>query len=466
MALTFGTNLRKQIRKNWHNPTGADDTEDMAATRAGAGHSLRLGWRGWLIVGVILVGVILISGCRPYEHRTACLWSADEGAASLPQTVRTAFHLDLSKLPGDIQPVAFAGNYRSLTEQDCQCLAAQSSRLGSALEAEQGLAAPHGHVRKGTLQEAILETAALEARNKDAGTALDLFYRLAEAEARRDLLDDSLKQVNDAVASGQKLKKQGLKVPAEFEQFQNQQLDLQADSVRLDAAIEQLNRNLAKMLNLKVAPERERLWPSADFQLADAVPAADDAVAVGLAHRPELLLLRKAREEAGRADLAAVRKLLAASNMLLGLNGSGSLAKLRAVLCANETGVRREQLEQLAAQRESEVADEIREAVDDMRMQTRLVALAKTRTLRAGTKLKDIEAKRAKGTLSAVDVAPVRLAWLKARSELIHEVMARHIARIKLRQSQGMLVAECGGDVVSGSSPAPHRNRRTTPAAQ
>jgi hypothetical protein len=41
-------------------------------------------------------------------------------------------------------------------------------------------------------------------------------------------------------------------------------------------------------------------------------------------------------------------------------------------------------------------------------------------------------------------VAPVRLAWLKTRSDLVHEVMAWHIARAKLRQAQGMLVAECG----------------------
>jgi len=380
---------------------------------------------------------------------------AESVASSLPQTARTGLDFELNRLPTSVQRETFAGTYRSLTEHDCQCLAAQASSMASALEQEQQLVASHGLRRRANLQEAILQTAALEARNKDAGTALELFYRLAEAEAKRDLLDLSLKQINEAVASGERLKQQGLKVPAEFEEFQKQQLELQADSVRLDAGIERLNRNLAKMLGLKMDAEKQRLWPTADFYPSGPVPPTEQALAVGMENRPELLLVRRMRDETNRANLAAARKLLAGSNVLLGLNGSGPLAKVKAVLCANEAGVRQEQLDQLARQRETEVSDEIRQALADMRTQIQLVALTSARTARAESKLKEVEAKRAKGTLSAIDVVPVRLAQLKARGELAEAVMAWHIARTKLRQAQGLLAAECGFEA-HGAHAQPH----------
>jgi len=246
-----------------------------------------------------------------------------------------------------------------------------------------------------------------------------------------------------------------LKVPAEFEEFQKQQLELQADSVRLDAGIERLNRNLAKMLGLKMDTDKERLWPTADSYPSGPVPPTEQALAVGMENRPELLLVRRMRDETNRANLAAARKLLAGSNVLLGLNGSGPLAKVKALLCANEAGVRQEQLDQLATQRETEVADEIRQALADMRTQIQLIALASSRAARADTKLKDTEAKRTKGTLSAIDVAPVRLAQLKARGELVEAVMVWHIARTKLRQAQGLLAAECGFES-HGAHAQPH----------
>jgi hypothetical protein len=384
--------------------------------------------------------ILLTCGCRHVVHRTATT-GHDSGAATLPAIVRTGIEIDLNKLPTGPKEVAFTGSYHALTEQDCQCLAAGASRMASLLEEAQGLVGSHG---RSSLQDVILQTAAVEARNKDASTALELYFRLAEAEARRDLLADSLKEVRDAVAGGEKLKKQGLKVPPEFEEFHKQQLDLQTDDVRLEGVIYQLNQNLAKMLNVKLAPDTQRLWPVADFQPAEDLPSPEQAVALGLEQRPEVQLLRRAPQEMTTADLAAARSLLASSNVLLGSDGTGILGKIKVILRTNETEVRRNQLEQLAAQREAEIADEIRQAAVDLRTQSRLVALARMRVVHARTKLKDQEAKRAKGALSAVDVTPARLAWLKAKSDLVHEVMAWHIARVKLKQAQGLLAAECG----------------------
>ncbi len=403
-------------------------------------------WLAWALLAPL-------AGCSQLVYQTACRWGDDSGAAT--PVSHTSATLDLDKLPDlDRHMSTAAGKpYRTLTAKDCQCLAAKASRLATALEQEAKLVGgKHAGRRGASLQQAVLETAALEARNKDAGTALDLFYRLAEAEAKRDLLDASLAQVRDAVARGDKLKQQGLRVPAEFADFKKQELELQADSIRLDAGIQTLNRLLAKALDMKGFPEHERFAPAGDFQMFSLADDVDANVGLGLQTRPELQMLRRARDETSPTNLAAARKLLAAGNGLLGMNGSSSLAKLRSVLCANETAVRREQLDQYSSQREDEIAGDIRQAMQDLRTETQLVGVARQRAANAQARLKEQEDKQAKGTISVVDVANARLIALKARGDLIHEVMAWHIARVKLKEAQGLLAAECGYDIQSQMS--------------
>jgi hypothetical protein len=361
----------------------------------------------------------------------------------------------LKKLTGlDLLPeTSFDGPYRALTADQCKCRAAQASSMGNQLEQEAASAPTHG--RKGDLRQSLLSNSSLEARNKDAATALELFYRLAEAEARWALLAGSIDQVGKANAHGQKLKKQGLPLPPDVDQFTKQDFDLKSDRVRLEVGIEKFNRNLARRIEVAGVPEEERLWPVGDFAVpAESVDLAA-AVALGMAHRPELQFLRQASEDAGLGNLSELRKALSASNALLGTSG-GPCKKLIAILCKDETGNRRQQLQQLQRQREREIADDIREAAQDMNAQVRLIAISYARSRHAAAKLKEAEDKQAKGTGSVFEVSSARLTWLKAKDQQVREVIAWHLAQTRLQEAQGILTQGCDphADLLSCFPPA------------
>jgi hypothetical protein len=360
----------------------------------------------------------------------------------LPYASETARAQALKRLTGlKVTPEpSFAGLYRALTAAQCRCRAAQASGMGNLLEQEAGLASSHG--RKGDMKQALLSNSAQEARNKDAAAALEMFYRLAEAEARWALLAASIDQVQKAIAHGDKLKKQGLPVPTDLDQFSKQDFDLKSDRVRLAVGIEKLNRNLARKVKIEGVPEQERLWPVADFTVPEEPIDVAAAVELGLAQRPELVFLRQANQDASVANLAELRKALSASNALLGSTG-GPCMKVIAILCKDETGNRRQQIQQLQEQREREIGDEIREAAADMNGQVLLIALASARSTYAASKLKEQEDKLAKGTGSVFEVASARLTWLKARDQQVREVIAWHLAHTRLQEAQGILAQDC-----------------------
>jgi outer membrane protein TolC len=118
-------------------------------------------------------------------------------------------------------------------------------------------------------------------------------------------------------------------------------------------------------------------------------------------------------------------------------------SKLIAILCKDEAGNRRQQIQQLQEQREREIADDIREAAGQMNSQARLVAIARARGVYARAKLKEQEDKLAKGTGSVFEVASARLTWLKARDKLVQEVTAWHVAHVQLQEAQGVLSRGC-----------------------
>jgi hypothetical protein len=353
--------------------------------------------------------------------------------------------------------------YRALTEPECQCLAAHASDIGNLLDREAEAVSDGSELRhrgpkkkdqrRADMQRAVLKAGALEGRNRSAGDALQLYFRLAEAEARFDLLRDSLGQTGKALLEAEKLRKQGFRVPPELETLERQQMDLLADQARLQKAVEQLNIDLAKKIGVDACPPADALWPHADFGVSGAPVDTDSAITFALEHRPQLIVLRELSHNLDSDTLPAARQLLQAANPMAGTAKSeprfAELVKLAAALKgtsadAKELDARQNQLEELLRDRERAVADEVRQAARSLRTQTRLVSLGKERVLYWQVKVRDQEQKIAKGTGSELDLTSVKLPWLKARGELIQEVMAWHVARAQLKQAQGLLSLECG----------------------
>ncbi|MBM4068791.1 MAG: TolC family protein [Planctomycetes bacterium] len=389
----------------------------------------------WLLLAAL-------SGCchRPHSHR-------EDLTAGLPIVPRQLPAFDWQRVPGlaEVPRHKFVGPYRALAEQEAQCLAANNSQ-GAALLQQEGQLGSKCPTSKRDMQRALNNFSGLELMNKDAGTALDLYFRLAKNEAQRDILDRSLREVNEAVKEADKMEAQGLKIPPEIEEFRKRQNLLKADRGLVDAAIEKLNRLLANMIGMHGVPEHQRLLPTAELELSPVPVDLHEAISLGLGNRPELRLLRYAREESSRGNISVIRDLLKSSSSLLGKSPSGPLGKLKTCIAAREINTRRDQLDEAIVQKEREVSSEIREAAGEMRGHAYLAAVIRQRVVDAHGKLNEQEKKLKNGLVSPFEVYNARMAAWKAEADLVQEVAAWNMARTKLKKAQGLLTLECGLD--------------------
>lgn len=367
--------------------------------------------------------------------------------AGLPLVPRELPAFEWQRVPGlaDVPRLKFVGPYRALAEQEAQCLAAQNSQ-GAALLQQEGQLGSKCPTSKNDMRRALNNFSGLELMNKDAGDALDLYFRLAKNEAQRDILDRSLKEVNEAVKEADKMRDKGLKVPPDIEEFRKKQNLLRADRGLVDAAIEKLNRLLAHMINLDGVPEHQRILPTTELELSPEPVDLHEAISLGLANRPELKLLRYAREESRRGNISVIRDMLKVFSPLLGKSPNGPLGKLMTCIAAREISTRREQLDEAIEQKEREVSKDIREAAGEMHGHAYLAAVIRQRVVDAHDKVAEQEKKLKNGLVSPLEVHSARMTALKAEADLVQEVAAWNIARTRLKKAQGLLVLECGLD--------------------
>ncbi len=182
--------------------------------------------------------------------------------------------------------------YWAMTPRETQCRAAEKSGTADMMKKEYEALDSQNcltRISKATAtKKTMLRHASVEARNVAAGTALELFYRLAELEAKTDLLRDGLTIVGETLAELEKLKAQGLKVPPELLQVQKQQLQLAGDLTRAQLGIQQINGELARLLNWHELGLTGYLWPLDSFEVVQTTIDTEAAVAVGMARRASL----------------------------------------------------------------------------------------------------------------------------------------------------------------------------------
>ena len=118
-----------------------------------------------------------------------------------------------------------------------------------------------------------------------------------------------------------------------------------------------------------------------------------------------------------------------------------ALKKLHAA--ERELPERRRQLNQYTTEREQEVAVEIRQAAETVELRLRQIALAKESLRGLSSRLADAESRSTTGRATFADVSLARLAAIEADEALLDEIVAWKIAQARLKQSQGLLVAEC-----------------------
>lgn len=346
---------------------------------------------------------------------------------------------------------------RSLSPRQCQCFAARHSTLGNLLASERrsvesaARSSEHGLDASNKMQMEVLRQSALEARNRTASGALELYYKLVEAEATILIVDESLREMDRILVGLHELSEQELPQPLDASEFERRRIQLTDKRVQLESGIRQLNDELADLIGLQDSAHAVRLWPESSWQVTAQPMDAKQAVQLGLTTRHELQAIEMVSESLTAETLPAARRLLGGIHGLMGVVQSGSpggLLALRRQLqqpaSIQEVRDRQRQIELYHARRSEEIESEIRRNLEIIELRTRQVAVAEETRVSWQSHLKDLEQQREmmSGT-SFVDLSLARLKLLDAQSAEVSAVVAWRIAHVKLRQSQGLLIEEC-----------------------
>ena len=397
-----------------------------------------------------ILPLLLLPGCK--HVRSDCaqapVQALEAGRVVARTPIEPSTHVGQVSLRGKIDE----RTYWAMTPQETQCRAAEKSGTADMMQKEYQSLDDQSCLSRNSkstqTKKTMLRHASVEARNVAAGTALELYYRLAELEAKSDLLRGGLVIAGGALEELRKLKEQGLKVPPEFAQLQKQQLELAGDLTRAQLGIQQINGELGRLLNWHELGLHGYLWPLDSFKVTESHDDPEAAVAVGMAQRAQLTLIRAVRDDIDVKTLPVMLLLLRSYNGFLGMSRTESFISFMGAGITlgkrTEMDKRRQQMDELLREQEFVVAQEIRQANHTIRAKTALVALTKEKIKLAQDKLSDLEDKKKRGVVSILETSAQRLVLDQAKGELIQEVMAWHTARAKLKQAQGVLAIECG----------------------
>jgi hypothetical protein len=342
--------------------------------------------------------------------------------------------------------------YYALTEHQCQCLAVANAAMANAIDHESDLSGSKSgncrtsKQRSAALQGDLLAYEAMSDRNKAAGDALELFYRLAEAEANRDLSDSSLAEIDRAIKDYEGMEGQGFRTDSDGAALRRQKTALLDRQAQLRLSIDQINGQLRSLLGCE-ADDRSPIWPQVDLTVTVAQVDIERAVSEGLESRPDLAALRELNGNVDSASLSGIRQSLTQIHPTLGTSPSRlpGLAQLLGTSKQQmETETRREQTSELLARQEKAASEEIRQAAQTVETRLRQIALAKQKRDNRQQHLERLKARRGADGVTAFDVSAAQMELYQAESDLVGQVVAWKIAEVKLRQAEGVLPMECG----------------------
>ncbi|HEX3656381.1 MAG TPA: hypothetical protein VHV55_11265 [Pirellulales bacterium] len=405
----------------------------------------------------VVVAAVWAGGCA--QRRTCCptpgCWSHFEAPMELIERSKivtdTSAVGSLASVNSAIGKSADGTLYYALTAEDCQCRAAEQSSLANLMDGERRVLrsqSRHGISPETAVRLRALSTAAEEDRNHSASQALQLYYSLAEVEARLDLGIHSEQELEGDMRRVKEMRQQGLEVPFDDSEYTRQLAELR--SRRIDAEIQRLqsNHDLRRLLGVSAENPDARLWPSTPLTVTVEPIDADEAVSTGLAMRPEIRGLRQLSNAVNEDTLPAINQALRSINGMLGAEAVKCAPHLGAMLAKHkasrtEVPLRRQQLVQYANQREQQLSEQIRSGVAEVNDRLRQIALAKETAANWQHHIAALRAKSTTGQSTFVDIGAARLKSLDADGNVIHAIAAWEIARVKLAELQGRLISEC-----------------------
>jgi hypothetical protein len=349
-----------------------------------------------------------------------------------------------------------AGPAATITPLEVQCRAARASSLGNLLNAEQASATASRHACRGgdhasCVRRNMLGLAAQEARNRDAGNALLLYWSLAEAIHSRPIMNDAIFTAELAVEDHAKLTERGLEIPVDRKALLTRRLALEDGRVSLESTVDMLAEAIERAADLPrcgIATVR----PGADEGSLDQALDADALVAEAMAARPELRMLRMLQANLDEDTVSVARTALAMVSPALGVGGCEKQCG-RVLRCLHarenqrrETATVARQLRQLRHDREAAVADEVRRAARECVGNADRVRVARDQLAIHEGDLADLEKKLPSGGSDVFSIHAAELEVASARRAVIERLAAWERSRVTLWQAQGILVRQCGHD--------------------
>ncbi len=387
-----------------------------------------------LVLGLALAAV---TGCRTAAPAGP---PVPPPPVPLPLATRVLAAPDVSQVSA-VAPAAATLAYFALAADDARCRACQNASAAKLID--QAAAAPsRGLVALHTdaLRKNVAVHLSAEARNRTAAGALELYYRLLEAELLADALAATRAEVADAVKAADILRDKGFTEPADAATLRTRQLTLDGDRDRLQAGIRRLNTELKPLLGLEATPGN--LLPTDALVVPGEPLDADKAVATGLAARPDLNAVRALLCGLDNCTVAVARAALA--GLVPGLPtlpDAGPFAPLLAALDRDAADAVRAQLQLLLTQREQAATTAIRSAADDWEAKRTQVGAAKRRAAAEQARVTEFEKRAELGQSVDADRRRARLAKLEADADVTRAAVAWKLADVALRRELGIL---CG----------------------
>lgn len=422
-------------------------------------------WPRAILLG--LLSAAAASGCARSTTGSGGAATANAAAAlledSLPAIEPAGFQFDVSEIgsPEEVdaavgRPFPAPAEYRELTAEACQCMAAEASSQGNSMAAERrslqaSASRHHGLSEEDQLRVRALRASELEARNKSAGAAMEAFYMIAEVEANLSILEASQAEIDDALAKVKRLRDQGMQVPFDDSELARQRLELIDKQTDLEQKVGQLNAQLVRLLGLETTNVYARIWPADDWKVEVAPVDMEAAVEEGLTDRPEMQFLASLPRWVNTKTLGVVRQLVAGADGLLGSQSkfTGLLQLIGSRLCGQrksnerELAVRRRQLGDYTRQRRLEITSEIQQAVRQADSKLREIAIAKQQTTAWEQRIAELTRKQQIDESTFAEIATARLKAFQAQSDETNRIIGWKIALAKLKEAQGKLILEC-----------------------
>jgi len=385
------------------------------------------------------------------------LCSLDLGQARAepdPEVVTAIVDADQAA-PADASESSRAVSAGFIAPFEIQCRAARASSIGNMLSGEQAaVEVPRrghrgGDAHAACVRRTMLGLASQEARNRDAGSALLLYWSLAEAIHSQPAMQEAIRAADAAVADHATVSRRGLELPIDGMALVARRLGLEDNRIALETTIETLTESLQLAADLPhVGIDTAR--PGADESSIQDVLDVDGLVAEALSARPELRMLRMLQSNLD-ADTAPVARM-ALAQVSPALGGSDSVKRgglaWRCLHGHEESdhevrSVARE-LRQWRQFREAAVAEEVTRAARECRGNAERIATARVRLNNSERALADLRAKQSTDGSDAFSIHAAEIEVAAAKRVVVERSAAWERSRVSLWQAQGILARQCG----------------------